>query len=177
MRDICYFVIVTGIVLALGESNYTSAYAKTVESGDTSASWNGSGEILDLGNGDQVIHGMVKATMIARHKGEAKTIVHSSKLVCPVRVTQNRKKDYQTIDALCTVVAHEGKDVGYAHWNCVGTLKECEGEFVMTGGIGGFSGISGTTPFKTSIIFEVQEGKNAQAIGYAQWPNMTYTLP
>ncbi len=81
------------------------------------------------------------------------------------------------MDALCTVVAHEGKDVGYAQWNCVGTLKECDGGFTMTSGTGGFSGISGTTPFKTSIIFEVQEGKNAQAIGYAQWPNMTYTLP
>lgn len=38
-------------------------------------------------------------------------------------------------------------------------------------------GISGTTPFQTSIIFERQEGKSGQAIGYAIWPNLTYALP
>lgn len=45
------------------------------------------------------------------------------------------------------------------------------------GGSGGFAGMSGTTPFQTSIVFELQEGKMGQAIGYAVWPNLTYTLP
>jgi hypothetical protein len=39
------------------------------------------------------------------------------------------------------------------------------------------AGMSGTTPFQTSIVFELQEGKMGQAIGYAVWPNLTYTLP
>lgn len=37
--------------------------------------------------------------------------------------------------------------------------------------------MSGTTPFQTSIVFELQEGEIGQAIGYAVWPNLTYTLP
>lgn len=45
------------------------------------------------------------------------------------------------------------------------------------GGSGGFTGMSGTTPFQTSIVFELQEGQMGQAIGYAVWPNLTYTLP
>lgn len=104
-------------------------------------------------------------------------IVHSSKLSCPVRVNLNRNKDYQAIEGLCTIVAHEGKDIGYAHWKCAGNLKECTGDFTFTGGSGGWTGISGTTPFQTSIVFEQQEGKTGQAIGYAVWPNLTYTLP
>jgi hypothetical protein len=177
MRSIYYFVIAIGIVLALGEGAGSFAYAKTAEAGDSSSSWSGSGEVQDLGEGDQVINGMVKGMLIARHKDEGKTVVHSSKLLCPVRVNLNKTNDYKAIAGLCTIVAHEGKDVAYAQWKCTGTLNECEGEFTFTGGTGGFSGISGTTPFHTKIIFEQQEGKNVQAIGYARWPNLTYTLP
>jgi hypothetical protein len=69
------------------------------------------------------------------------------------------------------------KDVAYAHWKCVGNSKVCQGEFTFTAGTGGFNGMSGTTSLQTSIIFEQQEGKSAQAIGCAVWPSLTYTLP
>ena len=177
MRSIYYFAIMVGIVFALGEGTGPLVYAKTVESGDSSSSWNGTGEFLELGNGEQVVNGIVKGVLISRHKDGGKMIVHSSKLSCPVRVNLNRNKDYQAIEGLCTIVAHEGKDVAYAHWKCSGNLKECQGDFTFTGGSGGFTGISGTTPFQTSIVFELQEGKTGQAIGYAVWPNLTYTLP
>jgi hypothetical protein len=177
MRSSFYFVGVIGIVLAVGASTGSLADAKTVEAGDSSSSWNGNGEIQDLGNGEQVINGMVKGVLISRHKDEGKMTVHSSKLACPVRVVLNKNKDSQVMEGLCTIVAHEGKDVAYAHWKCVGKLKECEGGFTFTGGSGGFNGVSGTTPFQSSIVFELQEGRNAQAIGYAVWPNLTYTLP
>lgn len=177
MRSSFFVAGVIGIVLALGQMTASSADAKTVDAGDSSSSWNGTGEFLELGNGDQVVNGVVKGVLISRHKDGAKMVVHSSKLTCPVRVNLNRNKDSQAIEGLCTIVAHEGKDIGYAHWKCAGNLKECTGDFTFTGGSGGFTGMSGTTPFQTSIIFEHQEGKYGQAVGYAVWPNMTYTLP
>lgn|GEM_PF-1158655 len=177
MRRINYLLCVLGITLFLGHSHGSVVHAKTVEAGDSSSSWNGTGEFLELGSGEQVVNGIVKGVLISRHKDGGKMIVHSSKLTCPVRVNLNRNKDYQAIEGLCTIVAHEGKDVGYAHWKCAGNLKECEGQFTFTGGSGGFTGMSGTTPFQTSIVFELQEGKNGQAIGYAVWPNLTYSLP
>jgi hypothetical protein len=177
MRVTSSFIFVIAISASVVTLNGSFAYAKTVEAGDSSSSWNGSGEIQELGEGQQVINGIVKGVLISRHKVDGKMAVHSSKLACPVRVNLNRTKDYQAIEALCTIVAHEGKDIAYGQWKCAGNLKECEGEFTFTGGAGGFNGISGTTPFQTSIIFELQEGKNAQAIGYAVWPNLTYTLP
>ncbi len=167
-----------GMALLLGESNGSLAEAKTVEAGDSSSSWSGTGEFMQqVGNGDQVVNGLVKGVLISRHRDGGKMIVHSSKLACPVRVKLNRDKDYQAIDGLCTMIAHEGKDVAYGTWQCTGTLKECVGDFTFTGGSGGFTGMSGTTPFQTSIVFELQEGRYGQAIGYAVWPNLTYTLP
>ncbi|HSQ51712.1 MAG TPA: hypothetical protein VLL94_10650 [Nitrospiraceae bacterium] len=177
MRSTYYFVIMIGMVLALGASGGSLASAKTIAAGDTNSSWNGTGEVQILGNGDEVINGMVKGVMIARHKDDAKTVVHSSRLVCPVRVNLNRKNNSGAIAGLCTIVSHEGKDVAYGEWKCAGTLTDCAGEFTFTGGTGGFSGISGKTPFQTEIVFELQEGKHGQAIGYAVWPNLTYTLP
>jgi hypothetical protein len=177
MRVVSYFTFLIATGAFVVTLNSSLAYAKTVEAGESNSSWNGSGEVQDLVDGEQVINGTLKGVLIARHKAESKTTVHSSRLVCPVRVNLNRKKDSQAIEGLCTIVAHEGKDVAYAHWKCIGNLKECAGEFTFTGGAGGFTGVSGTTPFQTSIVFELQEGKHAQAIGYAIWPNMTYTLP
>ncbi|NGZ96262.1 MAG: hypothetical protein CV089_09065 [Nitrospira sp. WS110] len=177
MKNMNFVACVIGTVFFLGHNAGTFAAAKTVEAGDFSSSWIGTGEFLELGNGEQVVSGMVKGVLIARHKDGDKLIVHSSKLSCPVRVSLNRTKDSQAIEGLCTIVAHEGKDIAFAHWKCTGSLKECEGAFTFTGGLGGWTGISGTTPFQTSIVFELQEGKNGQAIGYAVWPNLTYTLP
>jgi hypothetical protein len=181
MRSLSYFysaIMMIGMVLAVGEHDYSMAHAKAVEAGDSSSSWIDSGKVLELGHGDhQVIHGLVKGILISRHTGDGKLIVHSSKLACPVRVNVNEKNDYKAIAGLCTLIAHEGKNVAYAQWQCVGTMTDCKGEFAFTGGAGGFSGVSGTTPFETSILFEAQEGKHVQAIGYAVWPNLMYALP
>lgn len=58
-------------------------------------------------------------------------IVHSSKLACPVRVNLNRTNDFQAMNGLCTIVAHQGKDIASASCKCTGNLKECEGEFTI----------------------------------------------
>lgn len=177
MRVVSYFIFAMVLVMSITAINCSSAYAKTIEAGESNSNWQGTGEIQNFGDGEQAISGIVKGVVIVRHKGEGKTVVHSAKLVCPARVTLNRKEDYGAMRGLCTIVAHEGKDIAYAEWRCTGTMKECEGDFTFTGGAGGFKGISGTTPFQTSILFELQEGNRAQAVGYAVWPNLTFTLP
>lgn len=178
MRSVHSIFVVIGFVLFFGGDNGSSALAKTVEAGDTSTSWNGSGEVVDLVDGHQVINAKVQGMIIARHKTtDSKMVVHTSKLVCPVRVDQKRSDDYMMIEGLCTMMAHEGRDIGFAHWKCVGSLNECKGEFTFTGGLGGFTGMSGKTPFETRLIWEAVEGGKANAVGYAIWPNMTYVLP
>lgn len=91
--------------------------------------------------------------------------------------TVNPKQNQRSEIGLCTVFAHAGKDVGYGQWKCDGGLSECEGDFTFTHGTGGWAGISGTTPMFNRIIFEKLEGERARAVGYANWPNLKYTLP
>ncbi|MGC4098240.1 MAG: hypothetical protein QM706_14090 [Nitrospira sp.] len=168
-------------VLAMGIliGTATLASAKTVEVGDVSTSWIGTGELHDLPDEGQVIHATVKGALIVRHfKGEnEKKHVHTAELICSIRVTMNVKQNQRGQIGLCTVFAHAGKDVGYGQWKCDGGLNECEGEFTWTHGTGGWTGISGTTPMFNRIVFEKIEGERARAVGYASWPNLTYTLP
>ena len=178
MRSIQYFMVVMGVVAGLVGNNDSLASANTLEAGYASTSWMGSGEVRNLPDGGQVINAIVKGVMVVRHSdGAAGGIVHTAQLECPIRVTLEKKDIHRTYLGLCTIFAHEGKDVGYAEWSCSGDARECEGRFTFTGGAGGFNGASGTTPFFSKIIFEKLEGRNARAVGYAYWPNLTVTLP
>ena len=57
MRNEYFIFFVIGLALFVGVGNGSSAFAKTVEAGDTSTSWNGSGEVQDLVDGHQLING------------------------------------------------------------------------------------------------------------------------
>ncbi len=177
MRIICYCMLVFGVLFLVIHSE-SSASAKTLDAGYASTSWLGSGEVHDLGDAGQVINAIVKGVMVVRHsQGAENRIVHTAQLECPIRVTLDKKDTQRTYLGLCTIFAHEGKDIGYAEWRCSGDARECEGQFTFTGGAGGFNGVSGTIPFFSRIIFEKLEGSNARAVGYAYWPNLSVTLP
>lgn len=178
MKIISCFLIMMGLVVGLIGADVSLASAKTLEAGYASTSWMGSGEVRDLPDGGQVINAIVKGVMIVRHSnGAVGGIVHTAQLECPIRVTLSAKDSHRTYLGLCTVLAHEGRDVGYAEWKCDGDHVECEGTFTFTGGAGGFYGVSGTTPFFSRIVFETLEVRSARAVGYAYWPNLTVTLP
>ncbi|CUQ65147.1 exported protein of unknown function [Candidatus Nitrospira inopinata] len=74
MRSIGFIIIAVGVFLALGEGGDPSAYAKTIEAGDSSSSWSGTGELMELGDGEQVVDGIngivgiVKGVLISRHR-------------------------------------------------------------------------------------------------------------
>jgi hypothetical protein len=178
MRMVYSMIVVMGLMGGLAGNHDALVSAKSLEAGYASTSWMGSGEVHDLPNGEQVINAIVKGVMIVRHShGAVGGIVHTAQLECPIRVTLSTKNNHRTYLGLCTILAHEGKDVGYAEWKCTGGHMECEGEFTFTGGAGGFNGISGTTQFFSRIVFEKLEASNARAVGYAYWPNLTVTLP
>lgn len=177
MRIIRYGLLVCGVFF-IGIGSDSSVSAKTLDAGYASTSWLGSGEVHDLGDAGQVINAIVKGVMIVRHShGAESRIVHTAQLECPIRVTLDKKDTQRAYLGLCTIFAHEGKDIGYAEWRCSGDARECEGQFTFTGGAGGFNGASGTTPFFSRIIFEKLEGSNARAVGYAYWPNLSVRLP
>ena len=159
MRVVPYFIFVIVLGVSVVTINGSSAYAKTVEAGDSSSSWNGTGEFLELGNGEQVVNGIVKGMLISRHKDGGKMIVHSSKLSCPVRVNLNRNKDYQAIEGLCTIIAHEGKDIAYAHWKCVRAILRSPAEPV------GSTASPGQPHFRQASSLSSRKGKTVKPSG------------
>lgn len=178
MSIIHYFIVMMSLVVGLVGHNSSLASANTLEAGYASTSWMGNGEVHNLPDGAQVINAIVKGVMVVRHSnGAVGGIVHTAQLECPIRVTLEKKDIHRTYLGLCTIFAHEGKDIGYAEWRCAGDAKECEGQFTFTGGAGGFNGVSGTIPFFSRILFEKLEGNTARAVGYAYWPNLTVMLP
>jgi len=149
--------------------------AKTIEAGEATASWNGTGVIKDLGDADRVFTGAITGTMFIRHpEGAGHSQIHAAKIDCQavVRITDN-KEERQA--ALCMMTAHEGKDVAYGEMRCTGKKDDCRGEFSFLWGSGAFKGITGTTPFVGGINIERKE--EGRIYGYAAWPNMTYSLP
>lgn len=154
---------------------FNCAEAKTIEAGEATASWNGTGAIQDLGDGNRVFTGAITGTMFIRHpEGSGHARIHAAKIDCQtvVRITEN-KEERQS--ALCVMTAHEGKDIAYGEMRCVGKKDDCRGEFTFSWGSGGFKGITGTTPFVGGINIERKE--EGRIYGYAAWPNMTYSLP
>jgi len=61
MRIVSYFIFIIVLGWSVGTINGSFAYAKTVEAGDSSSSWSGTGEFLELGNGEQVVNRIVSA--------------------------------------------------------------------------------------------------------------------
>ncbi len=169
----CNLWIATLLVVSIGLFN--CAEAKTIEAGEATASWNGTGAIQDLGDGDRVFTGAITGTMFIRHpEGSGHARIHAAKIDCQtvVRFTEN-KEERQS--ALCVMTAHEGKDIAYGEMRCVGKKDDCRGEFTFSWGNGAFKGITGTTPFVGGINIERKE--EGRIYGYAAWPNMTYSLP
>jgi hypothetical protein len=178
MRSLCSFLVVSAIVIGVGAGNGSLASAKTVEAGNASTSWIGTGEIHDVGDEGQVLHGVVHGVMIIRHaKADTRTTVHTAPIVCSVLATVDTTKNRRTQRAMCSVITHDTKDVAFAQFTCEGDLNECEGKFTFTGGPRRFSKISGTTPFFNRFIFQKLEAGTARVIGYASWPALTYMLP
>lgn len=162
-----------GICMSLGFS--VRAESKTVEAGDATVSWNGTGVIDDLGFGERVFTGTMTGTMFIRHpEGSGHALIHAAKIDCQavIRFSENRE-EHQT--ALCIMTAHEGKDVAHGEMRCVGKKDDCRGDFTFTWGSGGFKGITGSTPFVGGI--NIEQKKEGRIYGYAAWPNLTYSLP
>jgi hypothetical protein len=76
---------------------------------------------------------------------------------------------------VCTISAHDDKDLAYVEIRCAGVKGECKGDMTWVWGKGGFKGITGTTPFVATIYIE--QGKVGLLHGSAHWPELIYTLP
>ena len=169
-------ITMMGIFLVLSLSLFWGAEAATIDAGHATVSWTGEGVIDNLGNGDRIFRGTITGAILVKHLpvGSAPPQVHKGKMDCQtiLHVSENNEGPKTGV---CIIRAHEDKDLAYVEIRCAGTKGECKGDMTWVWGMGGFKGITGTTPFTASIHIEQQ--KVGQLRGSAHWPEMTYTLP
>lgn len=174
MRLCTYFLAALVATMSMGMPY--EAQAKTIEAGNALVSWYGTGEATVLGEGQTLFTEVVKGMLFIRHyEGSVRGPIHAAKLYCPTRIILDQKRNAVEITGLCTLTAHEGKDVAYAEWKCSGKLDECQGEFTFTSGTGGWSGISGKAP--SSATINISRKEIGEIFGYLDLPKLTYTLP
>ena len=171
-----YSVIPMVTFLAVSVGLFSTAEAGTVEAGHATVSWTGQGVIDDLGNGDRIFRGTITGAILVQHLpvGSAPPQVHKGKIDCQAifHISENQEGPKTGV---CIIRAHEDKDLAYVEIRCVGTKGECKGDMTWAWGRGGFKGITGTTPFVSSMYIEKE--KAGRIHGSAHWPEMTYTLP
>jgi hypothetical protein len=171
-----HFIVATISSLIIGIGLLCAAEAKTIEAGHATVSWKGKGTVQDLRNGERVFSGTITGTLLVKHlpEGSVPAQIHAGKLDCQAifRISEN---DEERHGALCVIRTHEGRDLAYGEMRCVGKKEECKGEFTFIWGMGGFKGITGTTPYVGGIIIEDQ--KEGLIYGSAHWPELNYSLP
>jgi len=169
-------IILPVAVLVMSIGVFCGAEAKTIDAGHGTVSWTGQGVIDDLGDGDRVFRGAITGTLLVKHlpEGSAQAQIHQSTMECQAILHVSENKDGPKT-GVCTIKAHEGKDIAYVEIRCAGVKGECKGDMTWVWGKGGFKGITGTTPFSASIYIE--QGKEGRMHGSAHWPEMTYSLP
>jgi hypothetical protein len=169
-----FILTITLLVLSMGL--FYEAEAKTIDAGHATVSWKGKGVIDDLGDGGRVFSGTLTGTILVKHlpEGSEPAQIHKTTMDCQTIFYVNKDvEERKTV--LCILRAHQGKDLAYGEIRCTGKTGDCKGEFTWVWGTGGFKGITGTTPFVSSIYLE-EKGKG-EIYGSAHWPNLTYSLP
>jgi len=165
---------VTLLVMSLGL--LCGAEATTIDAGHATMSWTGQGVIDDLGDGERIFSGRIAGSILVKHlpEGAAPAQIHKGKMDCQaiLHISQNQEGPKTGV---CIIRTHEGKDTAYVEIRCVGNKGECKGEMTWAWGKGGFKGITGTTPFVSTIYIEQE--KEGRIQGSAHWPEMTYSLP
>jgi len=162
--------------LAISLGLFWGAEAATIHAGHATMSWTGQGVIDTLSNGDRIFSGTITGAILVKHLpvDSAPPQVHKGKMDCQaiLHISENNEGPKTGV---CLIRAHDDKDLAYVEIRCVGNKGECKGDMTWAWGLGGFAGITGTTPFNASIIIEKE--KAGRVHGSAHWPEMIYTLP
>ena len=176
---ICRMHILHIVSLILTMAFPFSALAKTVEAGDATTRWIGKGIIDDHGDGERIFMGQITGTLFVRHPSDKqpnkqRAEIHAALVHCQTVARLNPQKDEEQ-RALCSMTAHEGRDIAYSAMRCQGPKDACRGGYTFIWGSGGFAGIKGSTLFIGGV--NIERPSEDEISGYAFFPALTYTLP
>lgn len=143
------------------------------------AAWQGDGEALQTGTNEVTYIGtMSGAIYVETDKGPA----GGGQIVCPAILLVDTEDGTQSALGRCSITTKNGAKI-FAQIACAGVhMVGCDGEFVLAGGTGRFSGITGSGPFTVrSSLHElvVQSGGTlTEAVnGIIFWKRLRYHIP
>ncbi len=167
-------------LFALGLAAAATAAQAEERMMDAVAAWQGSGTVHVVGEDSAFFIGSFEGVMFVETEGSMD--LEASALTCPASFDITPSTGATQGSGHCIIGTLNG-DVVYARWSCQGTQGEgCSGDFELTGGSGGFAGITGSGPFKLrsalrAIVIDAQDGDVGQAaLGVATWSGFKYTV-
>lgn len=143
------------------------------------APWKGEGFAFPIGENRVYMVAVFTGLMFVE---DSQGALHAGSLVCPATVEADLETMTKTGKGHCIISNTEGERV-YAEFSCSGDLEGCKGPFLITGGTGKFTGITGEGEMISRIqaraitVVEGFESARQQGEGVAIWPRITYSIP
>lgn len=163
-------------LLCLGAMGPALADQATVQA---TAPWKGEGFAFPIGEKRVYMVAVFTGIMFV---DDSQGVLHAGSLVCPATVEADLQTMTKTGKGHCIISNAEGERV-YADFSCSGDLEGCKGPFLITGGTGKFTGITGEGEMISRIqaraitVVEGFESARQQGEGVAIWPRITYSIP
>ncbi len=143
--------------------------------------WIAKGTLYPLNKDRMLFQGEQKGTLFIRHEEGHSVLFHAGRVLCPLSVDIDLKKDTGEAQGMCSITDQNG-DKAFAKWSCRGPQGSCRGKFMFTGGTGQFQGITGESDMRIRVdLFTPQVGRTLDPVeqsasGYMLIPEFNYVL-
>ena len=114
--------------------------------------WTYDGKVFPVGQDRMILSGNLPGVIF---NDAGKGFLHNARLDCQIFWDINKGKS--NANGSCITTDAEG-DKALSLWTCVGTLPTCDGELKFDGGTGKYTGITGNSKFKATVIGQTQAG-------------------
>lgn len=143
------------------------------------APWEANGQLFQVAVDKLQFIGTFEGIMYIEH-GEG--LMDAALFTCPsTQITEILSNEIKA-HGYCTIESPTG-DYIYAEYTCNGAPGACAGQFVLTGGTGKLTGITGEsdlivrTALSGTTIDQASGGTVSAAKGLAIWPEMHFQIP
>lgn len=146
---------------------------------DAFATWEGRGQIYQVGTGTAVFVGAFTGTLFVSANADLRP---GGSLVCPATIELDLVKGSMSGNGRCVIAGAPGERL-YATWSCKGEFgKGCDGQFTLTEGTGEWQGVVGGGPFSAQSDLQVLAATPGNVIsqsakGVMVWRGFRYQLP
>ena len=175
--------ILSGLLtrLGIGLAVLASAVPTLAESGTAKilAPWEANGQVFQVAVDKLQFIGTFEGIMYIEH-GEG--LMDAALFTCPSTQITEILSNASKAHGYCTIESPNG-DYVYAEYTCDGEPGACTGTFVLTGGTGKLTGITGEsdlivrTALSGTSIDQATGGTVSAAKGLAIWPEMRFEIP